>query len=56
MIGFLIISPNFRETMVDGLHLGVEAMNRYGPWSYLATVALTVVLLMVFLHRAAQPR
>jgi hypothetical protein len=54
--GFLIISPAFRETLMGDLASGLDRMAQNSPWSYVGAGVLTLVLLMVYMYRTAQPR
>jgi hypothetical protein len=51
-----MISPAFRTTLLDALGSGLQNMDKHSPWSYVGAGALTLVFLMVYLYRAAQPR
>jgi hypothetical protein len=51
-----MISPNLRETLLDGFGRGVHEMDQNSPWSYVGAGVLTLALLMFYLYRAAQPR
>ena len=39
--GFLLISPSFRGTVLDGLTQSILVLGQYSPWSYIA-LALTL--------------
>lgn len=54
--GFLIISPDFRISLMEGLGQGLQTMDRNSPWSYVGAAVLTLLFVMVYLYRAAQPR
>ncbi len=54
--GFLIISPAFRETLTNGMAGGLDRMAQNSPWSYIGVGVLTLILLMVYMYRTAQPR
>ena len=54
--GFLWISPAFRMTLADSVGSGLQNMDKHSPWSYVGAGVLTLVLLMVYLYKAAQPR
>jgi cell division protein FtsW (lipid II flippase) len=53
---FLIISPDFRETLLGGIASGLDQMAQNSPWSYIGAGVLTLILLMVYMYRTAQPR
>ncbi len=38
--GFLIISPNLRETLLDALTRGFGLVQQYSPYSYVGLVLL----------------
>jgi len=54
--GFLLISPNLRETLMGGLANGLRTMDQNSPWSWVGAGVVTIAFLMVYLYRAAQPR
>ena len=55
-VGFLVISPPFRMTVLNGVGSAVNTLNNYSPLSY---IALGIVLLSgaaVSLHSSPRPR
>ena len=53
---FLLISPDFRGSVLGGLATGVNGLNEYSPWSYVACAAVGLVLATISLNRASRPR
>ena len=55
-VGFLVISPPFRMTVLHGIGWAVNILNQYSPLSY---IALGIVLLSgaaASLHSSPRPR
>jgi len=53
--GFLIISPPFRASALNGLGLAIFQLDKYSPWSYIA-LALALGYLAVKSLAPAKPQ
>jgi hypothetical protein len=53
---FVAISPALRVSLIDDAGKLQQTIITYSPWSYVGIGVGVLVLLMFFLHRAAQPR
>ena len=54
--GFLMLSPNFRNTLVEGFQNGVVAMDQHSPYSYVVAAIAAIGGFMVFVYKSSQPR
>ena len=54
--GFLLISPQLRESLVDLAGRGQLVMSTYEPYSYIGLGAIFIVALGWYMYRCAQPR
>ena len=54
--GFLGISPNLRNTVMEGVALATGALDAYSPVSYLALVGVLVLGFLFFMRAASSPR
>ena len=55
-MGFLIISPQFRESVLNLIASAIHGLQLYQPWSYVGLVLCALVVVMTYLYRTAQPR
>ena len=53
---FLVISPNLRETLMEGIEGLEQWMAVNSPMSYVGMGVAILLLMMFGLHRASQPR
>jgi hypothetical protein len=53
---FLLIAPNLRGVVMDGISNGFGALARYSPWSYVACAVAGLIFVTVTLNRASRPR
>jgi hypothetical protein len=53
---FLMISPNLRNTVLDGYAQAGLTMDAHSPYSYIGLGVAVLGALMVFFHRSSQPR
>ncbi|HTS65627.1 MAG TPA: hypothetical protein VMH28_26575 [Candidatus Acidoferrales bacterium] len=53
---FLTISPNIRQTVLDGVGSVTREMEVYAPYSYIAGVVLVLLLVAMSFYRGAQPQ
>jgi hypothetical protein len=54
--GFLMISPNLRNMVTDGLATAVGDLDKYSPWSYLGCAVLGLFLATMSLNKGSRPR
>ncbi len=54
--GFLGISPNLRNTVMDGVAAATGTLDAYSPVSYVALAGLFVFGFLVYLRGASAPR
>ncbi len=55
-IGFVLISPGLRRSLMDDFEAFGNAMSEYSPLSYVGLGLLILAGLMFMVYRAAQPR
>ena len=53
---FLMISPKIRQTVLDSIGSINHQFELYAPYSYVAGVALVLLVLMMSFYRGAQPQ
>ena len=53
---FLMISPNIRQSVLDVIGSIDHKFELYAPYSYVAGVALVLLILIMSFHRGAQPQ
>jgi len=53
--GFLYISPPLRASLADACGNGQHLLEVYQPYSYVGLGAATLVALVVYMYRCAQP-
>jgi hypothetical protein len=54
--GFLLISPNLRNNVMDGLSKASIGLETYSPMSYVGLGFGLVLLMLILLYKASQPR
>jgi hypothetical protein len=54
--GFVAISPKIREGLFDSYMQAGIGMEAHSPYSYIGLGVAVIIGLMIFLHRASQPR
>jgi hypothetical protein len=55
-VGFLLISPGLRGTVVDGITLAAAGLARYSPYSYAGVAVALLLGLMVAFSSASAAR
>ena len=53
---FLVISPKLRGSLLGTFTQAGISMDLYSPYSYIALGVTVLALLMIFFHKASQPR
>ena len=53
---FLVISPNIRQTVLDGIGFINHEFELYAPYSYVAGVVLVLLVAMMSFNCGAQPQ
>ena len=51
-----MISPKLRDTALGTVSTGVDSLQQYSPYSYVALVLVLIGTFLVSLHRGSQPR
>jgi hypothetical protein len=54
--GFLIISPELRDSVMDVGARGQQLLQANQPYSYVGVGAVVVVALGIYMYRCSQPR
>ena len=54
--GFLLISPNLRQAVLDGVSSSVGMLQQYSPYSYVGVVLAVFGGVSLFLMSGSKPR
>jgi hypothetical protein len=55
-VGFLIISPGLRETVLNGFAQAAAGLDKYSPYSYVGVALALIGCLVAVFSRASAPR
>jgi hypothetical protein len=54
--GFLVISPELRDSVMDASSRGQQLLQANQPYSYIALGGCGVLAMVVYMYRCSQPR
>jgi hypothetical protein len=52
---FLMISPNLRSVVQNGLAAGLGSLDTYSPWSYIACAVAGLIFVALYISRGSRP-
>jgi hypothetical protein len=53
---FLLITPQLRSLVMDGIAAGFGGLARYSPWSYVACAVAGLIIVAITLNRGSRAR